>query len=209
MSPLKEVFQTLFPLEAQQDAGLLFMDILAAYRMPPRAYHTISHLEHFYEVIKPHLPAQETDRQVLLWAMFYHDYVYDVLLSAENETRSADKAQLVLQQFGKSGEMIGRVKELILATRHHQVRDQADALVPLFLDADLSILGEKPDKYQAYQEAISAEYSTVPTELFRTARRKILEQFLAEDHIYHTSAFRNQYEAQARINLKKEIEALH
>jgi predicted metal-dependent HD superfamily phosphohydrolase len=208
MSPLKEVFQSLFPLEAHQDAGLLFMDILSAYRTPPRVYHTITHLEHFYEVLKPHLPDRQADREVLLWAMFYHDYVYDILLSAENESRSAEKVEEVLHQLGKSAEMIRRVKHQILATRRHRVEDGADPLVPMFLDADLSILGERPEKYQRYQEAIHAEYSTVPTELFRTARRKILEQFLAEDHIYHTPAFRNQYEAQARINLQSEIEAL-
>lgn len=208
MSPLKEVFQSLFPLETQQDAALLFLDILSAHRTPPRVYHTITHLEHFYEVLKPHLPDRQEDREVLLWAMFYHDYVYDILLAADNETRSAEKAEEVLQNLGKNPEMIRRVKHLILATRRHRVEEGADTLVPLFLDTDLSILGESPEKYQTYQEAIRAEYSTVPTELFRQARRKILERFLAEDHIYHTSALRQKYEAQARFNLQQEIEAL-
>lgn len=207
MSPLKEVFQTLFPLEEQQDAGLLFMDIYSAYRNPPRAYHTITHLEHFYEELKPFLPDRE-DREVLLWAMFYHDYVYDILLSPDNEVRSADKAEEVLQNLGKSPEIIRRVKHLILATRRHRVEEDADPLVPLFLDTDLSILGASPEKYQRYQQSIREEYSTVPTELFRTARRKILERFLAEEHIYHTSAFKDRYEAQARMNLQNEIEAL-
>ncbi len=86
------------------------------------------------------------------------------------------------------------------------IRCLADRL-NLISDIDLSILGASPEDYAAYRDAIRCEYSAVPEGKFTAGRLSILRRFLSQ-RIY-TTAFFEQLEKQARLNIQEEIESLN
>jgi predicted metal-dependent HD superfamily phosphohydrolase len=106
---------------------------------------------------------------------------------------------------GASEEMAQRVHALVMATRHHQPGVEGDA--SLLVDVDLSILAAPPDRFEEYERQIRAEYDYVPLALFRQERKKILQGFLNRPRIYRTKTFFERYEATARKNLERAIEA--
>ena len=100
---------------------------------------------------------------------------------------------------------MAEVRDLVLATRHRSdPPPSADGAV--VADVDLTILGEPPDRFDAYQAAIRREYSWVPSFVYRRRRARLLEGFLARERIYATDRFYERYEAAARRNLAR---ALH
>ncbi len=62
--------------------------------------------------------------------------------------------------------------------------------------------------FAAYDRAIREEYHWVAEADYRAGRARILERFLSRPAIYHTAYFREQFEAQARLNLERTVAAL-
>ena len=134
--------------------------------------------------------------------LWFHDAIYDTQRH-DNEARSAEWAGSVARELGARAESARRIHELILFTRHAVEPVGIDAQV--LVDADLSILGAPPARFQEYAAQIRSEYAWVPAEVFRPARAKILKEFLGRPHVYHTAHFRERYEAQARRNLQDSL----
>jgi predicted metal-dependent HD superfamily phosphohydrolase len=173
-----------------------FDDICHRYREPHRKYHTVQHLEEcFAKLQELQFEAMRIGEVEL--ALWFHDAVYDVFRH-DNEEKSAELACSRLQQVRASGEIINRVRGLIMATRHHEP-EGVDAQV--LVDVDLSILGESPSRFQEYEQQIRGEYRHVPSLLFTHKRKKVLEGFLRRDRIFKTDVFFERYEKQARENL--------
>jgi hypothetical protein len=104
-------------------------------------------------------------------------------------------------------ETIAAVQRLILSTQHHDPEpDDLDAQI--LADADLFILGAPPDEYARYAQAIRAEYAWVPEMIYRRERVLVLQAFLGRPRLYDTQALHDRFEAQARENLKNEIQQL-
>ena len=101
---------------------------------------------------------------------------------------------------------------MIEATATHALPDPDDKAAgrdaALFLDMDLSILGASPVEFDAYEAAVRREYGWVEEKAWRAGRAAVLEKFLARPHIFHTEAFRQRFEAQARKNLARSLAAL-
>ena len=80
------------------------------------------------------------------------------------------------------------------------------------IDIDLSILGQPPDRFDAYETEIRTEYAPVieerGTAAFNSGRAGILRRFLDRPAIYSTEHFRARYERAARANLQRSIERL-
>jgi predicted metal-dependent HD superfamily phosphohydrolase len=55
---------------------------------------------------------------------------------------------------------------------------------------------------------VRAEYAWVPTPLFRSKRRVVLESLLARVHLYSSDRLRESLEAAARANLQRSIAQL-
>lgn len=174
------------------------------YAEPHRHYHNQHHLNHLLANLTP-CKHEAEDWDVLLFATFYHDIVYDVGRT-DNEERSARAAEYAMGELNIPSERIQRCADHILATRHHTFRPDRDTC--LFLDADLAILGAAADEYLRYSRQIREEYSIFPDEDYHKGRLKVLQHLLAQEFIYQTERFRTQYEKQARINLKGEIKRL-
>lgn len=191
-------------MAAEGDGAELMQQLLAAYREPQRRYHSLQHLTECLALLREHLDLAKQPGEVEI-ALWFHDAVYDVKAS-DNEQKSADWAARSLTEAGVSQEVIDRVVQLIMATRHAvlpQGRDQQ-----LLVDIDLAILGSARERFLEYEQQIGEEYSWVPEVLFRHKRRAVLEEFMARSPIYNTAALRQQFERQAHDNLAFSLERL-
>jgi predicted metal-dependent HD superfamily phosphohydrolase len=171
-----------------------WLDIERRYAEKHRHYHTLRHIGAMLELLPD---AEET----VLAAVWFHDAIYD---GDRNEERSAALAREALTELGFEEDSIRRVEELILATTSHAPTTTAQE----FLDADLAILGSKPERYDEYVAQVRKEYAHVPDALFRAGRNRILQSFLDRPRIYLTAAFYERFEQQARDNVRRESGAL-
>ncbi|WP_114793204.1 hypothetical protein U0035_14455 [Niabella yanshanensis] len=176
-------------------------EINTCYAEPHRHYHTILHLNNFLKELTA-IRTRLENWPAVLFALYYHDIIYDPLRS-DNEEQSAILARERMEQISVPGFIIGAVASCIMATRSHEVNDSPD--VNYFTDADLSVLGQAPDIYKAYNNNIRKEYRGYPDAIYYRGRKKVLSDFLQMTHIFKTDFFYDKYEEQARINIKAEI----
>lgn len=182
-----------------------FADIQTAYQAPERHYHNLQHITQLLTLQHSHA-GQLTAPDVVQYAIFFHDIVYDVQ-RRDNEERSAVAAVEYLRQTNFPPEKITAVDTFIRATQTH-INTQNDRDLDYFLDFDLQILGAAPDNYQAYTQQIRREYSIYPDTLYHPGRKKVLQHFLEMPAIYRTPDFQQQYETQARQNIQAELHNL-
>ena len=182
----------------------MWSELEKKYSSRKRYYHTLSHLE----VLLDQLGGCKqfiADWDTLLFSVFYHDIVYNVLKS-NNEERSADLAVKRLSATEFPGDRINICKEQILATKNHLFSNNEDT--NLFTDADLSVLGQPPGAYEQYCGQIRKEYSIFPDLVYKPGRKKVLIHFLNMEKIFKTSIFYDKYELRARKNLESELTGL-
>lgn len=185
------------PLEVGQPE---FTNICRAYSEPHRHYHTLKHIEYLLIILKQ----ANFDSPAGLWAVWYHDYIYEPG-GDSNEISSAEYAERVMTQLGVERSIINKTIDIILATKDHRV-DAASAEMLTILDADMAILGEAPATYEEYRAQVQDEFRSVPTMLYRIGRKKFLESVLSQRRIYQTEWFAERYESRARQNILKEID---
>jgi predicted metal-dependent HD superfamily phosphohydrolase len=176
-------------------------DLSARYTEPARAYHTFRHIEHclveFEEVRR-----EAVDPIALELALWYHDAVYDPH-ARDNEERSAVLAESIAAAAGLTRSTIQRAGDLIRVSTHRRAPTDPDAR--LFVDIDLSILGQPHARFLEYEGEVRKEYEWVPEADFRFLRALILEAFLERFTIYTTSHFVDKYEKQARENVTASV----
>lgn len=178
--------------------GHVLADLRTRHTQSWRAYHT---LEHVMDVLGLLDGCVLSDRTAVELAAWFHDAVYDPR-ATDNEEASARLARE--QLAGRvTPALLGRVEALIRVTATHTPGDDADAAA--FVDADLSILGSEPERYEAYASAIRREYGWVPDAEYRVGRARVLNGFLARPHLFWTPAFRDRFEVRARANLAREV----
>lgn len=182
----------------------LWQELEKQYSQKKRHYHTLAHIENLLRIGHEHRPMVQ-DWETFVFAIFYHDAVYNVLRS-DNEEKSALLAGKRLTQIHFPTHRIAACKELILATKTHAASTNNDA--NLLMDADLSVLGAEWEAYFAYSEQVRKEYAIYPDIVYRPGRRKVLTKFLERDFIFKTPDFRSRLEVQARENIQHEISLL-
>ncbi|MEQ8300785.1 MAG: hypothetical protein RH945_09605 [Hyphomonas sp.] len=181
----------------------------ARYGEPQRHYHTWDHigaLKRHYDDLSAHW-----HRPVpVLWALYWHDAIYDPTAS-DNEELSAQ----LLEAEGSSvlaEDDLALAAQIIRATAKHEIPSGLDPDdendLALFLDIDLSILGAPAPVFDQYEADVRAEYAFVPDEAFRAGRLRILNSFADRETIYFTKAGQNRWDQQARANLGRSIARL-
>lgn len=178
----------------------------AAYAEPHRRYHTRRHIEQCLTLLDEVPDLMDSERQVLTYAIWWHDAVYDPM-AKDNEAQSAQMALRDLRAFDVSIHAREEVARLIRLTAGHKAEAE-DRLGELLVSIDLAILGAAPADYDAYAEAVRAEYAHVPEEAWRRGRPAVLTSFLEAEVIYPDPDLRRRFETQARENLAREIAAL-
>jgi len=180
-------------------------EIESQYNSIGRYYHNIKHLESILVQLKD-IRSAVADWDAVLFAVFYHDIIYNVQRT-DNEEQSAVIAGLRMEYIGVPPERITNCKQIILATKSHQYDSDGD--VNLFTDADLSILGQEPQLYDTYCDHIRNEYACFPDAIYMPSRKRVLENFLQMNRIFKTDYFHIKFEIPARQNLQREIDRLH
>ncbi len=182
----------------------------ATYATPPRHYHTFDHVA---EVAKQfHAVAADTGwaQPAEVWlAVLHHDAIYTVGLP-DNEARSAELARALIAEHHAPVDA-DRVATLIQLTAAHGHLGPADvdADTALFLDCDMAILGAAPDVFDAYDEAVAAEWApVVPPEAWAIGRGRFLRGLLAGERIFLSDRFHRLLDAPARANLARAAEKL-
>ncbi|SHI84425.1 HD domain-containing protein [Flavobacterium terrae] len=201
---LKEIYSNLL-LEigfTVDEINSLWLDLEKAYSKKSRYYHNLTHLKEMVFWFFKYKEQLQQPNEVL-YSIFYHDYVYKVTRK-DNELKSAEHAIALLKPNHPLNKQL--VFELILATQFHQHNENVDC--NWLIDFDLKILSKDWEEYKSYYQQIRKEYKIYPDFLYNPGRKKALEHFLKDEHIYQTETFRSLYEEVARTNIQKEINLL-
>jgi len=175
--------------------------LLSAWASSDRSYHGLSHLRDCLAQLDD-FPEPVEYRDLAEAALWFHDAVYDPR-ATDNEERSAEQARGVLASLGVPSDTSDEVARLVLLTRHRE--GPSDPAGRLLCDIDLSILGRSAAEFDAYDRAIRAEYSWVPEPIYRSERRRVLNEFLGRTPLYQTEHFRRRFEAPARENIRRAV----
>lgn len=190
----------------QAIAEKLLDELVKKYSGSGRHYHNWQHIQTLLNFSEKYA-SQLMDKDVVDFAIFYHDAIYNVLRK-DNEQRSAIMAAERLPKLGLPAGTIELVCIFIEATQTHQVTQGITIASDLefFLDFDMAVLAADRELYRLYKEQVRKEYRLIPAALYRPGRKKFLQTCLQSKAIYHTAEFRNRYEIQARNNLQWELE---
>ena len=142
----------------------------------------------------------EFDARPTVLAAWFHDAIYDPA-GSDNEGDSAELARSLLAEDPDRDE----VARLVEMTRD-PADDDANGIA--LADADFSVLGADPARYDEYAAGVRAEYRHVPDWIFRSTRRGILAEVLTRDHLYASAQAQRLWEEQARANLRREVRSL-
>ncbi|MEW7289165.1 HD domain-containing protein [Aquimarina sp. 2304DJ70-9] len=203
---LKEIYTSLLSNYSDDSNHIesLWSEIEKKHTKKNRYYHNLSHLEHLYTQLNE-VKDKIRDWDMVLFALFYHDYIYNTL-KQENEEESAKKAIEVLNLLSIDKNRIELCNEIILATKGHNTSKNND--VNYFTDADLSILGSDWEGYKTYFKKVRKEYKYYPDFVYNKGRAKVLQHFVKMPQIFKTHHFKIRYEAKAKENLQQEIDLL-
>jgi predicted metal-dependent HD superfamily phosphohydrolase len=189
----------------QQTAQKLFANLSNFYSRPDRRYHTLDHIQHFLGVVDA-LSAKAKNLEAIEFAAWFHDLIYDSK-AKDNEEKSADYGEAILNDLTLPRELIDKVTRLILKTKTHQITEDDDIDTQIILDADLAILGAEDDEYRRYAQAIRLEYAWVSDQDYRYGRNQFLQSLLKRQKIYQTEKMFEKLETKARQNIQQEIDA--
>lgn len=194
-------------IETAEGIGLVVLSdmrvVKTAYSERHRRYHTLEHLDDCLEQLERFKHLAEEPHTVAM-ALWFHDLVMDYR-SKTNEQESAAWARDRL--VGVSEGIVRKVEAHILATAHAGEAHTGDTA--LVVDIDLSILGRDVGPYDHYAALVREEYEQVYSrEKYNWGRKRFLKSLLKRERIFTHEEIAEAYEAQARINLTRELATL-
>ena len=178
--------------------------LLRRYAEPHRRYHDRAHLLQVLAMVDQ--LAGDEDLYLVRLGAWFHDAVYD--LPERELTNEEASARLSIRELGRAGfeqEDLTQVARLVRLTATHAPGGR-DPEGELLCDADLAVLAAPPERYDAYVEAVRAEYADVAEEDFLAGRLAVLEP-LADGEIFRSGKAQS-LKAAARANLERELWSL-
>lgn len=175
-------------------------DLLSRWAAPQRHYHDVRHLA----VVLVALEQLHCDERTVRLAAWFHDAVYDGV-AGQDEERSAVLAQEALDGMLPTRD-VAEVARLVRVTASHRP-EKGDVLAAALCDADLAVLGANPGRYDVYARDVRLDYEHVEEEPFRLGRTAVLRDLLERPVLFHTERGRELWDAQARANLRRELES--
>ena len=149
---------------------------------------------------------------------FFHDIEYnakkpsDMGNAISDEDLSAMYAVDSLKHIGFDDAFTNDVSNLISLTAQHKPNESLEIdplLQSVFIDADMSILGEEPFLYGIYSDAIREEYKHIDRETFILGRKNFLTKLSKHKTIFLTEYMNELYNEQAHSNIENEIKDLN
>lgn len=212
------------------NSPLVWPSIKTHYTEEHRHYHTLEHLAAMFDKfdeVKDQIP-HAWEVELAIW---FHDYIYDTDEGYQNnEINSVRHMMHVLAGMtttwpveDRNGETIPATQasnyakvilaaEFILSTKGHKVKAPSvmvDATKRLsneyMLDIDLSILGASQTACDVFDDNIRKEFSQYPDDQFAKSRVQAMREFKDRQRIFYTDHFHEQYNSNARVNLKNII----
>lgn len=169
---------------------------------PHRRHHDVEHLNDVLAAVDILADGGPSfDRDAVDLAVWFHDAVYEIGRD-DNEEQSAALAHERLADSSLRDEVV----RLVLLTRTHAVAP-GDLNGAVLSDADLSVLASSPERYARYAAAVREEYASIPDDVFRPARARVLAALL-DGTVFHTERGAKLWEERARANVTAEIRAL-
>ena len=198
---------------AEHLANRWLRNIKSHYRESQRYYHTVSHIQQMLDLFVTFRGTLNNPDAVFL-AILFHDVIYNPR-AGDNEELSAvefERFYIEVTQDKDSTLKLAvnntMVSQYILATKTHNVSDNSDQDLLMFLDFDMSILGSTEVQYERYSQQIRYEYQYVPLGIYTQRRSEVLKGFLTYPAIFNTDSFRVTHEQTARNNIAREISHL-
>ncbi|KAG8222066.1 hypothetical protein J437_LFUL000510 [Ladona fulva] len=179
-----------------------------------RTYHNVDHLEkkflHF-ETIRSNL--KNPDAVAL--AIFFHYFEYDPK-AVDNEEKNVHMFEKFAKEGGipKGSPLFEEVINLLKSSATHITEEHKTEGAfgtddqHYFLDLDMVVLGSPSSVYDEYVQKVRQEYSFLPDKSYSSLRLKVLQTFLQIPNIFSTREFRDKFEDQARLNIKREVDGL-
>lgn len=182
-------------------------NVITRYSEPHRKYHTVDHLKYMLRVMQSwflgNVNMNTRMREALVWAIFYHDYVYSV--PDVNRVNEQSSAELFLIEHNELPRAF-QISKAILATKTHILEDGDNSSLNRYLiDLDLWALGDIVE-YTKNNALIKAEVGASNKEWIE-GRGNWLESFLKRDQIYYTPMGKSR-EHQARKILQDDLNSL-
>ena len=198
--PLKHRWLWLADSNGIANAANIWNRLNAGYTDGGRHYHNWAHIDDCLAKFD-RLRELANDHLAVELAIWFHDAIYDSRRS-DNEEQSAVLAESCLRSLQSSD----RVMEMIRGSSHALPPKDHDGA--LLCDIDLSILGAESARYDHYAKTIRKEYDWVNAVDYRAGRSKVLNSFLARSVIYSNPECSELWEAEARTNIKRELDSL-
>ncbi|HYD79133.1 MAG TPA: pantetheine-phosphate adenylyltransferase [Paucimonas sp.] len=184
-----------------------------AYGGATRHYHNLDHLVHGLAEIRvwaANAGAPQRDADLVKKAFWFHDAVYDHGPQEVSNEEASARLWLTSGLAADAAEA-DDVAALIRVTDHFQAPSIGHRLKDVMLGADLAILGQEDDVYDAYAGMIRREYGHVPDAVYDEHRLQALEHLRGKaegNALYADAHFAAQYTERAIANLEREIASI-
>jgi predicted metal-dependent HD superfamily phosphohydrolase len=184
---------------------------ISSYGAPTRCYHNLDHLVHGLSELRvwaTNHDADPADAELVKKAFWFHDAVYQ---HGANDLSDEEQSAKLWLKSGLDRTDTDDVAQLIRATDHFQESAIKHRLKNILLGADLAILGAEQEVYDAYRQAIRAEYAHVPEQIYRERRCKVLTHLYRKaqaGELYADAYFSRQYNQCAIENMQRELAQL-
>ena len=179
-----------------------------------RHYHSIGHIVEgldLLEVLRHDMPkwfADRADDAAIELAWWGHDLVYKAG-AKDNEKQAAKLMGTFILDLGFRSDIGTRAKNYIRDTEHRCMARQLGGKI--VADIDLAPLAYPWERFCADTADIRLEYAHMSDTQWREGRLGFLQKMLDTERrpsIYQTDYFSGRYEAAARLNLMRAMEAL-
>jgi len=181
-------------------APALGAELLLRWQEPQRRYHDVSHLFQMLRALEE-ICEGPVPRQVAL-AAWFHDAVYQGV-PGQDEVSSAALARTELRAVGVASDLVEEVSRLVMLTIEHNP-EPTDRDGVSIVDADLSILGQVPGRYQVYLRDVRYEHPRLTDSEFGLARLEVLGALLSLSTLFTSERAQHLWLNQARENLAGE-----
>lgn len=184
---------------------------VSSYGGAARRYHNLDHLVHGLTEIRVWAANTEPDQQdidTVKKAFWFHDAVYE---HTQNSVSNEEASARLWLSSALDTTNVEEPADLIRATDHFQEGGITHRLKHIMLGADLAILGQDDDVYDAYAKAIRAEYGHVSDAVYKENRCKAIVHLVERVEacqLYGDPYFAEQYNERAIANMAREIAVL-
>ena len=200
-TPSRDLARRLLPAHWER-LGLgrdLYVELVTRWSEPHRHYHDVRHLAATLVALDL-LEDDAASLPVVQLAAWFHDAVYSGAAGVD-EQQSADLAERMLGDLPARD--VDEVVRLVLLTAHHHPAPD-DAAGAALCDADLSVLGQLPGRYDVYVRDVRLDYSHVDDTTWAQGRTAVLDSLLSLDPLYRTRTGQDLWSARAVENLTRE-----